>query len=513
MNAQLNFDQPAAAPGDEGLPMPRATLETLERARDRSLAALLAGFDGLAAGMDAAKEAAQGFGRLDDFTGKRSDPSGLSERAVKALLAGNAERGRYDVREDSLPTWREVFQDETRKTIDRAVWSYIVEATDLEKLMDHQAREEFRASLASDPPAPTVENVRATLSHYCAEAPTILKRGIAKAFSGLDRRFKSHDGFKIGSRVILDRLFSADGFRCRGGVDEKLRDIERAFSVLDGKEMPAAYAGIVGQLDGIRYSTPRPVVIESDWVRIRVFKNGNAHLWFTRDDLVRKVNRLLADYYGETIGEGSEVCDVSDLGPSYHLTPARNLGFYETNEETAARLLDRVGLAYLTKENPGLRVLEPSAGMGALADAVRKECGVRSHCVEVDAGRAAILRSKGYTTTQADFLTLKPTDIPGGLFDVVVMNPPFDRGRDCDHVRHALQFLKPGGRLVAIMSASAEISEDSRRASFRAHLLKVCEDPGKWWSDRLFQDLPEGSFAHAGTMVNTVTLSARKRQA
>ena len=50
-----------------------------------------------------------------------------------------------------------------------------------------------------------------------------------------------------------------------------------------------------------------------------------------------------------------------------------------------------------------------------------------------------------------DFLTMKPGDIP--QVDKIIMNPPFDRGGDCDHVRHAFQFLKPGGVLVAVMSA------------------------------------------------------------
>lgn len=508
MNAQpaIDFERD---PADEGLPMPRATLETLEQLRNNALASLLDGFDSFAAGMDAAKAAAVSFRGQHDW----DDPTKLSDTARDALLAGNEKR--QSRREDER-TNRDVFSDETRKRIDRAVWSHIIQATDLEKLMDRQARDEFRASLADDPPAPTVENVRATLGHYMAEAGNILKRGIANAFSNLDRRFRSHDGFKIGSRVILDGLFTADGWRNHGRKEETLRDIERAFMILDGRPHVEAYAGILGQLDTIRYNTPRPVVIESDWVRIRVFKNGNAHLWFTRDDMVRQVNRCLADYYGETIGEGSDVADVSAMGPGYHLTPARNLGFYETNEETARKLLERVGLSYHAKEaaeqGRRLRVLEPSAGNGALADPAR-EAGALVQCVEIDTGRAAVLRSKGYQVREADFLALQPHDLPGGLFDGVIMNPPFDRGRDCDHVRHALQFVKPGGFVLAIMSARAELAEDKRAASFRALIEKECRAPGRWWSDRLFQDLPEGSFAHAGTMVNTVTLCAWKKEA
>jgi predicted RNA methylase len=379
--------------------------------------------------------------------------------------------------------------------------------------MDRQAREEFRASLSDDPPEPTPETIAATLRHFIGESPMIFSRGIANAFSKLDRRFRSHDGFKIGARVILDRYVSEYGsITCRG--EETLRDVERVFMVLDGLDHPEAAAGIVGAIrHGAGYREPRPCVIESDWVRVRIFKNGNAHLWFTKPDLVRKVNRLLADYYGEAIGEGSDVADVSDMRPGYHLTPARNLGFFETSPETAESLLDRANLPWMTREKGSpLRVLEPSAGNGALADIVRAG-GADVQCIEVDTGRAAVLRKKGHAVMERDFLAVQPHEIRGGLFDLVVMNPPFDRGRDCDHVRHALQFLKPGGCLVAIMAAGTEYAEDSRRQAFRAHLAKVCKDPGRWHSDGWFRDLPEGSFSHAGTMVNTVTLCVRKKEA
>jgi predicted RNA methylase len=497
MNAQPQIDFTAAQSAD-ALPMPRATLEMIDQQRRRALDALLQGFDGLIAGREAAKACAVSFG----------SEAGLSEEATKALMAGNDKRDRWHVERDGCATWREVFAKETAETINRAVWSHVIQATDLEKLMDRQARDEFRASLSENPPEPTPENVAATLQHYASQAGVIFQRGIANAFSKLDRRFKSHDGFKIGARVILDGYFSEwSGISSRG--EETLRDIERVFTVLDGLDQPEGYAGIVGKLRGLR-SSERPALVQSEWVRVRVFKNGNAHLWFERDDLVKKVNLLLADYYGEAIGEGSEVCDVSDLGPGYHLTPAKNLGFYETDADTAARLLDRLSVSYLMKEK-GARVLEPSAGNGALADEVRR-LGGNVQCVELDTGRAAVLRSKGFRVIEGDFLRIEPHQIPGGLFDGVIMNPPFDLGRDCDHVRHALKFLKPGGWLLAIMSARAELSEDKRCASFRAMLAKDCQ-PSNNWRREFFQDLPAGSFAHAGTNVNTVTLALFKKEA
>ena len=86
---------------------------------------------------------------------------------------------------------------------------------------------------------------------------------------------------------------------------------------------------------------------------------------------------------------------------------------------------------------------------------------------------------------------------PNPIYDVVIMNPPFDRERDIDHVMHALKFLKPAGCLVAIMSAGTEFRETRKAAAFRELMGKM---RARW------RDLPEGSFASVGTNVNTVVL-------
>ena len=99
----------------------------------------------------------------------------------------------------------------------------------------------------------------------------------------------------------------------------------------------------------------------------------------------------------------------------------------------------------------GHTVLEPSAGNGAILEAIVKMAPYRGGtvAVELDASRIPKLRSKfkSVELINSDFLTL--VDKPG--FDRIVMNPPFRNGQDVAHVRHAYRFcLKPGGRIVAI---------------------------------------------------------------
>lgn len=464
------------------LPIQRSTLDEVERNRARALDLYCQAFDKL--------HEARSFASL--AAGDGSSDASFSEDIRDALAP------RYSFSKNATQRRVDFLEKITIQT-DRTIWSNIVHLTDLERLMDRTARDELRKQLADTPPPATADNIRATMMSFMEDADMIFRRGIAKAFSGLDRRFRSHEGFKIGSRVILNGAFSTNysGWNSYGYKDEILRDIERTFYVLDGKQQPDRSKGIVGLINE-QFSTAFEV--ENQYFRVRRFQNGNAHVWFLRKDLILKVNRLLADYYGEVIGEGSDVCDVSDMGPGYHITPAKNFGLFESPAAVVDEVFNRLGRIAGTE-----RVLEPSAGRGRLADRAEAE-GCQVTCVEIQPNLVAELRAKGHSVKQADFLTLEPSDI--GTFDIIVMNPPFDQGRDCDHVRHALKFLAPGGRLVAVMAAGVEFRETKRAKSFVALVNKMPTIEDRWARDR-FQDLPPLSFAESGTNINTLTLGVR----
>ena len=91
----------------------------------------------------------------------------------------------------------------------------------------------------------------------------------------------------------------------------------------------------------------------------------------------------------------------------------------------------------------------------------------------------------------ADFLEMKPEEL--GLFDVVIMNPPFVNASDIKHILHGLKFMVPFGSFAAICMNS------SRQ---REQLKPIVEEWGGSW-----QPLPENSFVSVGTKVNTVMMS------
>ncbi len=146
-------------------------------------------------------------------------------------------------------------------------------------------------------------------------------------------------------------------------------------------------------------------------------------------------------------------------------------GFFPTPADLCAVVRER---ALLTK--PFLRVLEPSAGKGDLAEAMWTDAEGRPthaavHVCEVSRQLGEVLKLKGMEFVGEDFLATEPN--PDSLYDRVVMNPPFENGQDAEHIRHAYRFLKPGGRLVAIASAGTFFRSDRKATEFRAWLESV----------------------------------------
>ncbi|SFJ48000.1 Methyltransferase domain-containing protein [Sphingomonas sp. NFR04] len=419
------------------------------------------------------------------------------------------------------PDERARFLTYLRQQADRTIWGHLIQGYGFDKLMDRQAHQEFRDQLEKDPPEVSIETAYSTLANLAGNAKMIFQRGIANAFAKLDRRFRSHDGFKIGERVVLTYVFDAYGmWNTHARHEDTIRDIERAFWELDHendpdpekRSVPERYAGIIGQINDAR---PRGLVrgaftVENEYFRVRVFKNGNAHLWFKRDDLLKRVNKELADYYGEALGAGSDAVEDDPLARQ-STAVAKNMGWFPTPDAVADRVVGEaemnVSRWYAEQNNLHFRVLEPSAGEGAIVKALcrgMRESGATFSVdmIELHPGRADTLRETCQVgdVIDGDFLKRSPQPI----YDRILMNPPFDRGLDIDHVAHAVKFLAPGGKIVAVMSASIEFRTDRKTEAFR----KLVET-----MNGNIKDLPPGSFAESGTNVNTCLVTLNRKRA
>ncbi len=149
---------------------------------------------------------------------------------------------------------------------------------------------------------------------------------------------------------------------------------------------------------------------------------------------------------------------------------------FQTPKPTAEYVIE------LADISAGMRVLEPSAGTGALLDALPFVVDVVA--VEIVYSLVRILREKypAYSIVDGDFLEVWRGL---GLFDRIIMNPPFDHGLDIRHILYARELLAPDGRLVAICADGPR-----QRDAFES----IAD---------LYEPLPADTFAAQGTRVRT----------
>lgn len=116
-----------------------------------------------------------------------------------------------------------------------------------------------------------------------------------------------------------------------------------------------------------------------------------------------------------------------------------------------------VALAGVRKDS---RVLEPEAGIGNIADAA-KEVTDNVDCIERMTDFCEILKLKKHNVIANDLLTAETAPI----YDSVVMNPPFSE--ECEHIKRAFDFVRPGGSLVAVCSSSIQWKSTCKYEQFR----------------------------------------------
>ena len=177
--------------------------------------------------------------------------------------------------------------------------------------------------------------------------------------------------------------------------------------------------------------------------------------------------------------------------------------FFPTPRAVAEQLCD---LAELTEDSI---VLEPSVGKGGIADAIWDRNVSYLLGIELNQDMKKYLDEKHYPTmVGVDFLEfakeIKNSE-PEQRFTHIIMNPPFSKQREIEHIMAAYELLAPGGILVSVLSNSPFWRTDAKSQGFREWLNS--EDSFEFEEEI---DLPEGTFKESGTMIPTKIIKLRR---
>jgi hypothetical protein len=166
--------------------------------------------------------------------------------------------------------------------------------------------------------------------------------------------------------------------------------------------------------------------------------------------------------------------------------------------ETPAALADRlVEFACISEDDS---ILEPSAGRGAIVNAIHRKFPLVTVCgYEImELNRSFLAKLDRFSLLGSDFLAECQSH-----FDVMIANPPFAKNQDIDHIRHMEDMLWPGGRLVSVASTHWQFADGKKEQAFR-----------KWLTEQNAEIIPieAGTFKDSGTMVAACVIVIRKFQ-
>lgn len=221
---------------------------------------------------------------------------------------------------------------------------------------------------------------------------------------------------------------------------------------------------------------PRPLYAEVDKALRRIGgrwdRRSRSHVF----------DRPAAEALGEVLRSGQAPPDADKVA-----------SFWRTPRAVADLMVE------LADVRAGHRVLEPSAGDGAILDRLIRLAPARLvlTAVEPDPHRAGVLAGKGYLPVELTLEEFAARPRHRGAFDRVLANPPFTTARDSKawtvHLTLIWDLLAPGGRAVVVLP-------DTRASShMRAQeAWALVDEAGR------VVELPADAFAVSGTQVRAV---------
>jgi hypothetical protein len=180
------------------------------------------------------------------------------------------------------------------------MWRKLIDESGMKTFMGAKAISEWdemviEPSKFKDLPEITVDNIQATFEALHKDKGTMFNRAVIDVFKALSWDYKSNIPHKFGKKVILGFIYAYG----KHASKDKINDLERAFFVLDGRNVPdwRDAAGTQIHDKACKFGGTKPMQFEFDYFNVKTFKNGNAHVVFTQPGLVDQLNKIIATAY------------------------------------------------------------------------------------------------------------------------------------------------------------------------------------------------------------------------
>ena len=175
---------------------------------------------------------------------------------------------------------------------------------------------------------------------------------------------------------------------------------------------------------------------------------------------------------------------IKELERKYKFDQKGDINF--TSSDIALQMIE---LADISNNS---RVLEPSAGIGNIADQIKKFTPNVDVCEKMYS-YSELLTLKGFNVVGSDFLQYNNIN----YYDCIIANPPFSAEQE--HIKHAYDLLKVGGKLIAITSPHWTFANDKSSKEFR-----------QWFENlngEIVEELESGTFEMTQVKSNIIVIN------
>lgn len=197
-----------------------------------------------------------------------------------------------------------VYLEAAKLRLRAAMWRKLIDESGMKTFMGSKQVEEWD-DMVLEPkrfkelPEINLDNITATFEALHKDKGTMFNKSVVDVFRGLSWDYKTNIPHKFGKRIIVGYLYST----CKNSARDKINDLEKAFSVLDDKNVPdyRQGSGYVVYDTACKFGGTKAMLLEFDYFTVKTFKNGNGHITFTRPDLVDKLNKIIATAYPNSL--------------------------------------------------------------------------------------------------------------------------------------------------------------------------------------------------------------------
>jgi|GEM_PF-541350 len=209
---------------------------------------------------------------------------------------------------------------------------------------------------------------------------------------------------------------------------------------------------------------------------------------YNTSDLLKAVEeyKIIYDLINKPVNHKEK--KIKQLEREYKMQQKGDINF--TPSEVAEQLIQ------YAKIDSNSRVLEPSAGIGNIADQIKQYTNNIDVCEQMY-HFSELLKLKGYNVVGNDFLEYNTDQ----KYDAIIMNPPFSDEQN--HIKHAYDLLKNDGILVAISSPHWTFTNDKQSVEFR-----------EWLENETYftEDLKSGTFEMTGVASKIIVIEKHEQE-